>query len=170
MVGSLLALLSKLQGSSCLTHVGREGETNPPYDPKELEATVTFLADLSGESVSQRALAVGLGKHARSEKSASGSTAFVDGGYFATRGALRDSDDFGTAAILDTDIGAFKALVAANEPTDGLVLTIPKKYARRPEGAGLPLWLSVADGEKYDPWLGFVADDELALDNGERHG
>jgi hypothetical protein len=25
MVGSLLALLSKLQGSSCLTHVGREG-------------------------------------------------------------------------------------------------------------------------------------------------
>ncbi len=145
-------------------------ETSRPYDPKELEATATFLADLSRESVSQRALAVGLEKHARSERGASGSTAFIDGGYFATRGALRDSDDFGTPAILDTDIGAFRALVAANEPTDGLVLTIPKKYARRLEGAGLPPWLSVAQGDRYDPWLGFVVDDESASDSGERRG
>lgn len=145
-------------------------ESHRPYDPKELAATSAFLADLSTEFVSQRDLALGLEKHARSERSASGRTAFLDGGYFATRGALRDSDDFGAAAILDADIGAFKALVAANEPTDGLVLTIPKKYARRPEDAGLPPWLSVADGDRYNPWLGFLVDDESPLDNGEGRG
>jgi CRISPR-associated endonuclease/helicase Cas3 len=138
-----------------------------PYEKRDLDASSRFLVDLSDTSVSQRALALGLEKHGLSERNASGSTAFIDGGYFATRGALRDSDDFGAPAILDTDVARFKELAAANAPTDGLVVTVPRKYARRADGAGLPAWLRVADGARYDAWLGFVTDDGPASDNGE---
>jgi CRISPR-associated endonuclease/helicase Cas3 len=135
-------------------------ESPVPYDKKDLEAASMFLAELSGRDVSQRDLAVGLERHARAERDASGSTAFLNGGYFATAGALRDSDDIGGPVVLDGDIGRFKELEKRREPTDGLRLTVPKKHARNAEGSGLPVWLKTADSSRYDPWLGFVADDE----------
>jgi CRISPR-associated endonuclease/helicase Cas3 len=135
-------------------------ESPTPYDKKELDAASKFLADLSDRDVSQRDLAVALGKHAIIERNASGSTAFVEGGYFATAGALRDSDDIGASVVLDGDIERFKQLLRRSEPTDGLRLTVPKKHARPVEGGGLPLWLRTADSARYDPWLGFVLDDE----------
>ena len=135
-------------------------ESAAPYDKKELEAASTFLAELSGRDISQRDLATGLEKHARSERDASGSTAFVTGGYFATAGALRDSDDIGAPVVLDGDVARFKQLEKRREPTDGLRLTVPKKHARNPDDGGLPVWLKVADSARYDPWLGFVVDDE----------
>jgi CRISPR-associated endonuclease/helicase Cas3 len=135
-------------------------ESAAPYDKMDLEAASTFLAGLSGRDVSQRDLAVGLEKHARIERDASGSTAFLNGGYFATAGALRDSDDIGAAVVLDGDIARFKELEKRREPTDGLRLTVPKKHARNAEGCGLPVWLKTADSSRYDPWLGFVVDDE----------
>lgn len=137
-------------------------ESNRPYEKRDLEASSTFLAELSGRDVSQRDLAVGLEKHAVSERDASGSTSFITGGYFATPGALRDSDDIGAAVVLDTEVVAFKAMKAASEPTDGLMVTVPKKFARWPEGTGLPPWLGVADATRYDPWLGFVVDDDVS--------
>jgi CRISPR-associated endonuclease/helicase Cas3 len=137
-------------------------ESPAPYDKKDLEAASMFLAELSGRDVSQRDLAVGLERHARAERDASGSTAFLNGGYFATAGALRDSDDIGSPVVLDGDIGRFKELERRREPTDGLRLTVPKKHARNAEGSGLPVWLKTADSSRYDPWLGFVADDEAS--------
>lgn len=138
-------------------------ESHAPYDKQDLEAAATFLAELSDRDVSQRDLAEGLERHARAEREASGSTAFITGGYFATAGALRDSDDIGVPVVLDGDIARFKELEKRREPTDGLRLTVPKKHARLAEGAGLPIWLKTADSARYDPWLGFVVDDEAAL-------
>jgi CRISPR-associated endonuclease/helicase Cas3 len=135
-------------------------ESPAPYDQKDLKAAAVFLAELSGGDVSQRDLAAGLEKHARAERDASGSTAFVDGGYFAISGALRDSDDIGAPVILDGDIVRFKELKKRGAATDGLQLTVPKKHARAAEGAGLPIWLKTADSSRYDPWLGFVIQDE----------
>jgi CRISPR-associated endonuclease/helicase Cas3 len=135
-------------------------ESPTPYDKKELDAASTFLAALSARDVSQRDLTVALGEHALSERNASGSAAFVEGGYFATAGALRDSDDIGESVILDGDIERFQQLIKRREPTDGLRLTVPKKHARPAEGDGLPLWLKTAHSARYDPWLGFVLDDE----------
>jgi CRISPR-associated endonuclease/helicase Cas3 len=135
-------------------------ESSAPYDKKDLEAASKFLAELSQRDVSQRDLAVGLEKHALAERDARGSTAFIHGGYFATAGALRDSDDIGATVVLDSDIQRFKELMKRNEPTDGLRLTVPKKHARSAEGSGLPLWLKTADSLRYDTWLGFVVDDE----------
>lgn len=138
-------------------------ESAAPYDKKELEAAAKFLAELSNRDVSQRDLADGLMKHALTERDASGSTAFIHGGYFATAGALRDSDDIGAPVVLDSDIERFKELTKRGEPTDGLRLTVPKKHARAIEGLGLPLWMKTADGARYDAWLGFVIDDEQTL-------
>ena len=97
-------------------------ESAAPYDKKDLEATATFLADLSGREVSQHDLAAGLEKHARAERDASGSTAFVAGGYFAVSGDLRDSDDIGAPVILDGDVARLKEFKKRGEPSDGLQL------------------------------------------------
>jgi CRISPR-associated endonuclease/helicase Cas3 len=137
-------------------------ESGRPYDKRDLEAAATFLADLTGRDVSQRDLALGLEHHAVGERAPSGRTKFVDGGYFATPGALRDNDDVGAAVVLDRDVELFKKLKAANEPTDGLMVTVPRKLARWPDGTGLPPWLGVAEGDRYDPWLGFMADEEIS--------
>ena len=134
-------------------------ESNAPYDSKDLDAARTFLAELGGRDVSQRDLAEGLEKHARVERDASGTTSFITGGYFATPGALRDGDDIGAAVVLDGDLAAFKELDRRREPTDGLRLTVPKRYARLPEESGLPVWLRTAESARYDPWLGFVVDE-----------
>jgi CRISPR-associated endonuclease/helicase Cas3 len=131
-----------------------------PYDKDDLAAASKFLAELGDREISQRDLALGLESHARPERSASGSTAFISGGYFAVSGELRDSDDIGAPVILDSDIACFHDLKQRRQPTDGLQLTVPKKHARPAEGAGLPVWLQIADGNRYDPWLGFVVDDE----------
>jgi len=137
-------------------------ESGRPYDKRDLDASATFLAELTGRDVSQRDLAVGLEHHAVGERASSGHTKFVDGGYFATPGALRDSDDIGAAVVLDRDIELFKRLKAANKPADGLMVTVPRKFARWPDGTGLPPWLGVAEAERYDPWLGFMVDEDVS--------
>ena len=141
-------------------------ESHLPYDRRELEAAATFLASLADRDISQRDMAEALEVHARSERAARGATAFLDGGYFATPGALRDSDDQGAAVVLDADIPRYRELVACDEPTDGLRLTVPKRHARTAVGAGLPTWLRTADASRYDPWLGFVDDDSASPHTG----
>jgi CRISPR-associated endonuclease/helicase Cas3 len=135
-------------------------ESQAPYDREDLDAAAAFLNELGGRDVSQRELADGLEKYARVERDASGVTSFVSGGFYATAGALRDGDDTGASVVLDGDIARFKALERRGEPTDGLRLSVPKKHARVPEGSALPVWLKTADSARYDPWLGFVVDDE----------
>jgi CRISPR-associated endonuclease/helicase Cas3 len=137
-------------------------ESAAPYDRKDLDAAAAFLDELGGRDVSQRELAEGLEKHARVERDASGETSFVSGGFYATAGALRDGDDTGASVVLDGDIARFKELERRGEPTDGLRLSVPKKHARIPEVSGLPVWLKTADSSRYDPWLGFIVDDDTA--------
>ncbi len=135
-------------------------ESAAPYDRKDLTASATFLAELAGRDISQRDLATGLENHARAERDATGSTAFIDGGYYAVSAALRDSDDIGAPVILESDVPRFKDLKRRNEPTDGLQLTVPKKHASTAEGLGLPPFLKVADSGRYHSWLGFLVDEE----------
>ena len=109
-----------------------EPDSPRPYDKAELAAALAFLTDLSGDAVSQRDLAVGLERHALKERDVSGSSAFLDGGYFATPGALRDGDDSGAAVVLDSDVARFNDCAKAHEPTEGLIVTVPKKMRAPP--------------------------------------
>lgn len=135
-------------------------ESTLPYERDDLAAAARFLCALAGRDVSQRDLADGLAEHSPPSRQASGHTRFLDGGYFATPGSLRDTDDAGASVILDQDIARFRDLERRREPTDGLRLNVPKRFARRPEQPGLPAWLQVADASRYDSALGFLVADE----------
>ena len=138
-------------------------ETPAPYDKKELVVAATFLTALGDQGVSQRDLSIGLEKLARQERTSSGFTAFVDSGYYAVSGSLRDSDDVGAPVVLDGDVAAYVKMARVKDPArDGLVLSVPrKKFAGPNDGTGLPTWLKVADGRRYDAHLGFIIDDDL---------
>lgn len=138
-------------------------ESQLPYDREELDAAARFLATFVDRDVSQRDLAEGLAAHSPIGRRSSGETRFLEGGYFATPGPLRDSDDAGASVILDCDLACFRELHGRREPTDGLRLTVPRKLARPAEEPGLPTWLMLADGERYQEELGFLADDDASI-------
>ena len=91
-------------------------ESATPYDKRELEAAIAFLDELAGREVSQRELAECLERHALSERESSGATAFVSGGYFATAGDLRDTDDVGAVVVLDADTSASRTSSGNTNP------------------------------------------------------
>lgn len=134
-----------------------------PYERADLEASRAFLSSLANRDISQQDLAVGIEHYAPPGRDASGSSRFIDGGFFATPGNLREDDGSSTAAILDVDLAQYIELARRREPTDGLQLNVPQKYARPPEENVLPSWLSLADGARYSTWLGFVGDDEAVV-------
>lgn len=131
-----------------------------PYETDDLAAAERFLRACSGRDVSQRDLAEGLAVHSPPGRQANGHARFLDGGYFATPGSLRDTDDAGAPVVLDRDLPRFRELDRRGEPTDGLRLTVPKKFATQVDEPGLPSWLQVADASRYDPALGFLVGDE----------
>jgi len=136
-------------------------EKTVPYEAAEVATGASFLAAFEGKEVSQRDLSLGLERYALAERQARGTTAFWTGGYFATAGMLRDSDDIGTPAILDEDVGAFMSAKQRREPTDGFQLTVPKAHGRPSGDSRLPTWIQLAESRRYDPWLGFVVDDDV---------
>ena len=136
-------------------------ESNLPYEKSELDASASFLASFADREVSQRDLAEGLATHSPAGRFSSGEVAFLDGGYFAAAGALRDDDEAGAPVILDRDLPTFRELERARKPTDGLRLTVPRKFAHPANDPGLPTWLQLADAERYDDHLGFVVDDDM---------
>lgn len=135
-------------------------ESALPYESDELAAASRFVAAFTGRDVSQRDLANGLAEYSPPGRLVSGHARFLDGGYFATPGSLRDTDDAGAPVILDRDVGRFRELDRLRQPTDGLRLTVPKRFAREAQESGLPTWLRLADSSRYDPALGFLVGDE----------
>lgn len=136
-------------------------ESPLPYDREELTAAAGFLAAFAGRDVSQRDLAAGLLVHSPAGRLAGNASRFLDGGFFATPGDFRDTDDSGMSVILDTEQVAFKELLARKLSTDGLRLPVPRRHAQSGPHAGLPTWLGLADGTRYSRWLGFIVDDDL---------
>jgi CRISPR-associated endonuclease/helicase Cas3 len=131
-----------------------------PYERADIDAGRALLASLAGREISQRDLANGIEVHAPAGRDASGASRFIDGGFFATPGSLRDEDGSGQVTVLDSDIARYVALAEAREPTDGLHLNVPRKWARPSDDPRLPSWLAIAPGERYNEWLGFLVDEE----------
>lgn len=136
-------------------------ESAPPYVREELQAAARFVAAFEGRDTSQRALAEGLLTYSPEGRRVGDASRFLDGGFFATPGPFRDSDDSSLPVILDTDQPAFHDLVARGGSTDGLRLPVPRTHARPGPHPGLPRWLGLAEGARYDDRLGFLVDDEL---------
>jgi CRISPR-associated endonuclease/helicase Cas3 len=136
-------------------------EQRLPYERDDLDAAAAFLAAVTGRDVSQRDLADGLLAYSPAGRRSGDASRFLQGGFFATPGPFRDADDSSMPVILDTDQQAFHDLIAAGRSTDGLRLPVPRTHARLGPHPGLPRWLGLADGTRYEEQLGFLVDDEL---------
>ena len=84
---------------------------------------------------------------------------FLDSGPYAEAGqeSFRESDEFTVPCVLDHDQQKVLGAIADRKPIDGFIVPVPRRLAR-PSGPGasaVPRWLSIADGFRYDPLIGF---------------
>jgi CRISPR-associated endonuclease/helicase Cas3 len=132
-----------------------------PYKKEEIEIAKTFLANVTGVA-SQKNLAENLEKYALKERYADGSSSFVNGGYWATSEAFRETKDYSVNAILDRDIDDFLKLREQKNPdAEGYILPVPKKFAQfKSENRleKLPKYLAIADSQFYCEKRGFGDD------------
>ncbi|MCW5968130.1 MAG: CRISPR-associated helicase Cas3' [Blastocatellales bacterium] len=138
-------------------------EVAAPYTKDDLKAATEFLEDLGTGDVSQRAMADLLEKHSLHvrDPKADGRARFLDGGYYAVRGAFREPDEYSTPCILTSDVGDVRSRITAKQNYDEYIVNVPEKFALRdaPPPDWLPKYLGVANGNLYDPDLGFGVTD-----------
>ena len=132
-----------------------------PYTREDLGAARAFLAEVSGEAVSQRDLAEALERHAPGEPAADGSARLLESGYYAIPGPFRDDNDHTQPAVLDGDLTDLRARINARRPYDGLLVPMPMRATlpmdERP--GWVPRYLGVASSVRYHPHLGFLCDE-----------
>jgi CRISPR-associated endonuclease/helicase Cas3 len=135
-------------------------ETLLPYTVGEITAAKTFLNELGSGDVSQKYMAELLKVHALNQRQADGSARFLDGGYFATPGAFRDTDEFSHPCILDSDLETVKTLLDQHQPIDGFIINVPGKPEKYEDESGarpawLPKYLGIANSKLYSKERGF---------------
>ncbi|HYL99182.1 MAG TPA: CRISPR-associated helicase Cas3' [Blastocatellia bacterium] len=128
-----------------------------PYSKEEMTKAREFLSALGTGDVSQRTLAELMMKHSLVEPKADGSSRFLESGFFATAGSLRDIDEHTYPCILDSDKETVERRLSSGLSIDGFIVAVPAKYANRdPANAPrLPKYLGIANGEYYSTWRGF---------------
>lgn len=136
-------------------------EIAAPYTKEDLAAATAFLMDLGVGDVSQWRMADLLEKHSLREPKADGSARFLEGGYYAVRGAFREPDEYSTPCILTSDVGEVRSRITAKQTYDEYIINVPEKFALRDESMSdwLPKYLGVANSDLYDPDLGFGVND-----------
>jgi CRISPR-associated endonuclease/helicase Cas3 len=130
-----------------------------PYTKNELAAASRFIRTLAGKEVSQFELATELEQHALAERSADGSSRFLEAGYFATPGQLRDIDNAAATSVLDGDLPELERKIKAREPYDGFLLPVPRNDipSQQNNPGWLPKYLSVVPSAQYSSKLGFLS-------------
>jgi CRISPR-associated endonuclease/helicase Cas3 len=132
-----------------------------PYQRPELEAGLAFLGELDGREVSQRALCEALERHAPEGPRVRDAARFLDAGYYATPGSLREEAEHTRPAVLDDQLDAVLEARRRGRSIDGFVLPVPRRWVRDqgddPRAAELPRYLGLAPGDCYSATRGFVA-------------
>lgn len=134
----------------------------PPYTSEDLASAEGFLRALGESETSQRRLTEALDEYAPLGVEMEETSRFLEGGYFATSGSLREGVDTTIPAILDVDFPQVSALLCAKQPVDGFVVPVPNNCASDKDStghrpAGLPRHLRVANGQYYSKMRGFIA-------------
>jgi CRISPR-associated endonuclease/helicase Cas3 len=154
------------------TPLGDDGKPDlAPYDTEALTGLTPFLAELSGKTTLnqldlEKALANAPSPPARGDKDSN----FLTSGPYAAGGEedFRDIEEFSARAVLRADVEEFTRLQKEREPTDGLIVPVPKRLAHRGQqgDSRLPSYLAVADDVHYHPAIGFC-DKPLSPDGGK---
>ncbi len=142
-----------------------------PYDKAALTGLDSFVAGLSNKASLRQvdleaALASAPSPPAQGDKDSN----FLTSGPYAAGGEddFRDIEAFSTRAVLRTDVAEFARLQAQGQPTDGLIVPVPQRLARRGNEGDprLPRYLAVAEGAHYHAAIGFC-DHRLVPDGGD---
>jgi CRISPR-associated endonuclease/helicase Cas3 len=131
-------------------------EAPRPYDKKDLEeAWVMVMGLVDGGPVSQEKLAEALQRIADTQTLSRGLVAFADELALARPlGSFRETDAWTVDAVLDSDLPTVLELRRHKRPVDGYVVPVPIYTAEPDARFG---YLRVAPGSRYDPNLGFLA-------------
>lgn len=132
-----------------------------PYRKEDIASAMQMLEHASKGDLSQRSLAELLERFAPAEAAHDGSARFLDSGYYATPGSLRDIDEFTEACVLDADQGKVVDAIKNKKPYDAWLLQVPKQSLldESMKDPKLPTWLKLAPATRYHPRLGFLADE-----------
>jgi CRISPR-associated endonuclease/helicase Cas3 len=143
-----------------------------PYTKEDFDIARKFIAELSGQSVSQYQLAEALEKYSQDEPNADGSSRFLESGYYATPGNFRETDDYSVACILDCDLDAMKAIWDSKEKyrKEEFMINLPKQFAQweTEHHSWLPKYIGIAQsaGHYENPDRGFVTKQPEEVDLG----
>jgi hypothetical protein len=129
-----------------------------PYKKPDLETAARFVDSIAGRACSQDDLERAYQEHDISEVEPGKICPFFDSGAFAQarEESFRDIDEFTVPSVLDHDVERARSLLKDRKPIDGLIVPVPRflAVAAEPE-TGLPRWLSIASGHRYDRLAGF---------------
>jgi len=130
-------------------------ESNIPYGDDELAGVEEFLQQLAGMTVSQSDMERLLEDHGRKEVEVDRYTAFLESGPWALAGEerLRENDQFTEQAVIESDVEEYLELRKQHKPTDGLIIPVPRRFARRDVRMG---YLRVAPSANYHTQYGFL--------------
>ncbi|RJQ45843.1 MAG: CRISPR-associated helicase Cas3' [Gammaproteobacteria bacterium] len=133
-------------------------ESNLPYPQEEMTLGRELIGKLTGKRTSQADLE-GLLEEFTSAQEAEGERliAFVADGFWSRGGAeeLRENEDFTVPAVLDSDVEDYLATRRKDEPGDGFVVPVPRRFVQRRDSR-LPGFLYVAPSSHYVAELGFL--------------
>ena len=130
--------------------------TDAPYGVDDLGGRESFVDALVGRDVSQATLQRLLAKLGPDEVEVDRYSSFLDAGPWATsrEKSLRESNEFTVPAILDSDIPEYLSLSRTGKPTDGLLVPVPRRFARSDPRLGD--WPLTAPASHYNPLFGFM--------------
>lgn len=130
-------------------------ENEMPYSSEDLGGSEEFLKILASQTANQTMLEELLERLGPADHEPERYAAFLENGPWAAarEAALRDTGDFSVTAILDEDIRRYFDLKSTKNPTDGLYLPVPRKFARQHPRLGR--FPEVAESSHYDPMFGF---------------
>lgn len=137
-------------------------EHHAPYIKEEIQSGLEFIKSLGLGEVSQAFMAEMLEKYALSEPFADESARFLDSGYFATPGNLREIDNFAQTSVLDSDLTELQQKLTEKQPYDELIISVPKKYSDKSDSrpSWLPKYLGIAPASQYCPRFGFQVEEK----------
>ena len=140
-------------------------ENRKPYDDKEWVGVEDFIKEIDGKTVNQKELAMLLEKYGPRAPTIEKYAAFLESGPWAMahEESLWDEGNFTVQVILDGDIEKYLQLRKNKKPADGLLLPVPRRFAKRHERLGA--WPPVADSVHYHPLYGFM-DKPMEKNNG----
>lgn len=129
-----------------------------PYASEDLVTARRFVDEIAGTEVSQRRLAEAMLLHSPAEAKMRESARFLNSGYYAVPGSLREESDHLASCVLDSDLEGIAARLRQREPIDGYILPAPRRSVlhEAPRPPELPKHLSIVLGAEYDRVLGFL--------------